>query len=225
MPIAASVSASVANRPSSSPVNRGVDAALRDDVGHRPDRRDRQIRVHRQHFVAHGAHQGHRIASGAHDERHVADRKARDLRELRVRPVELFLHHRAEAVVLEVADDADDGDPGPVAVAAHADAMAHRVAVLPVHLRQRLVDDGDGCRVGAIGRGEPSARDEALAQSFEGAVGGDLPVAFHVHGRAPARSPPPSRPQSPIVFASGSDRTAPAAVTPGTARTRFIRSA
>ena len=59
--------------------------------------------------------------------------------------------------------------------------MADRVAVLPVHLRQRLVDDGDGCRVGAIGRVEPSARDEVLAESFEGTIGRDLPVAFHVH--------------------------------------------
>ena len=34
---------------------RGCSA--RNDIGHRPDRGNRQIRVHRQHFVSHGAHQ------------------------------------------------------------------------------------------------------------------------------------------------------------------------
>ena len=106
MPIAASVSASVAKRPQQQSREARRGRGARNDIGHRPDRGNRQVRVHRQHFVAHGAHQGHRVAGGAHDERHVADRKARDLRELRVRPVELLLHHRAEAVVLQVADDA-----------------------------------------------------------------------------------------------------------------------
>ena len=152
MPIAASVSAS-AGKQAEQPARearRGLGAV--DDIGHRADRRDRQRRVHRGDLVANRADEGHRIAGRLHHERHVPDGESRGLRELRVRPVELFLHHRSEAVVLKVGDDADDRDPGPLGVRAHADAPADRVAVFPVERRHLLVDDRHLGRVRAIGR-------------------------------------------------------------------------
>ena len=84
---------------------------------------------------AHRRRERRRIAVGRHDERHAAGQV------LRQRQVQLGVHRRLEAPVLDVGDDADDVDP--VVGAAEPDALADRRRARPVAPRHRVVDDRD----------------------------------------------------------------------------------
>ena len=67
--------------------------------------------------------------------------------------------------MMDVADDADDGDPA--IVAPHGEPPPERILTGPERARHRLVDDDDLLRVGAIGVGEQSAGAQRRAERLE----------------------------------------------------------
>jgi len=100
--------------------------------------------------VTHRARNRERIGGRAGDHEHVPnDAATRDDVPLAVGNVELFLDHAGDAVVTLIGDDTDDIDPR-ISWIADANATAHRVAVLPVRLRHRFVDDRDELRVAVL---------------------------------------------------------------------------
>ena len=70
---------------------------------------------------------------------------------------------RREAVLARLRD-ADDLHPRSIAVV-QAKALADRILVRPVVLRELLVDDGDARRVGGIGRAERRGPEESAGPS------------------------------------------------------------
>jgi len=96
--------------------------------------------------------------------------------------IELGFDVRGDAVVRDVVNDADDGDPGGVGIATHLESTADRVAAFPVLARHRDVHERDLLGADRVARCQVAALDEPFAQRGKCAVRGHLPVA----GRANA---------------------------------------
>ena len=176
MPIAASASADSAEDGHQPHVEALARGRTRDDLGHRADVRHRQAGGLSQRLLNLPA-QRVGLAGRAHDPRHGRDADVEgvgEVRHLRLRDPHLRSGFFVERAVTTVGDDADDLPVGLGRELAHAAAadgqpVVERVALGPVLLRHRLVDDDDGRRRRGIARGE---RAPALDRDLE-----DLEVA------------------------------------------------
>ena len=134
----------------------------------------------------------------------------------------------AEAGLLHVADDAHDLARRLGEVGAHAladlDLLADGVALRPVLLRERLVDDDDARRARGVALAEQAAAPQRDLERFEVGVR-DVHPAGAARERSPSASGRPTmskpRPKPP---SSGRKGTFATAVTPGTVSSRRTTS-
>ena len=96
---------------------------------------------------------------------HRTDQQGSGLGVLRQWDIDARWRFAVGTVVLHVADDANDAEPG--FAAAEADAAADGIGVAPTFGGERAADDGDGHGIGAVRDGECAAGGERDSECLE----------------------------------------------------------
>jgi len=142
---------------------RGLEAArgkiVVDDVGEEHGARDGLLGVYGPDLLADGLDEGHGIAGGVNGEVFGVVAEV----ELHIGKIHFGAGGKIESGLMNVTDDADDGEPGlcrGIFVVGALEALAEGIFAGPVVAGHGFVDEGDELGVGAVGMIKEAAGDE-----------------------------------------------------------------
>ena len=134
---------------------------------------DGLVRVNRLHHFLDGRRKGHRVAGSPNGQPHAR------IRVLRFRPIDFHTRGGLERPIANMADHAHHCHPGRLGPRSTLpEALADRVFVWPISVRQGLINHRDGRRALCVVFVEIPARDQGNAQSFKEARGDRSPIGF-----------------------------------------------